>query len=46
MSFNLQITVDEMVVLALQNKERLCKDADLVIKEDKNQLDFPPQEIA
>lgn len=46
MNFDLYITVDEMLVLALQNKKILCEDADLVIEEVKNQLNSPPQEIA
>lgn len=42
MSFDIDITVDKMLVLALQKKETLSKDADLVLEENKNQLDFPP----
>ncbi len=46
MSFDLHFIVDEMVMLALQNEKTLYEDMDLVIEGDKNQLDFPPQEIA
>lgn len=46
MSFDLNITVDKMLSLALQKKETHCENADLVIEEDKNQLDSPPQETA
>ncbi len=46
MSLDLNINIDKMLVLALRNKETFCEEADLVIEEDENQLDFPPQEIA
>ncbi len=45
MGFVLNINVNEMLVLTLQNNEKICADADLVIEEDKNQLDSPPEEI-
>lgn len=46
MSFDLNITVDKMLVLALHKKETLGEDANLVIEENKNHLDSPPQETA
>lgn len=46
MNFDLDITVDKMLVLALQKKETLVEDADFVIEEDINWLDSPPQKIA
>ena len=46
MSFDLNITIDKILVLALQKKEILGEDADLVIEKDKNQLDSPLQELA
>ena len=46
MSFDLNITVDKMLVLGLRKKETLSEDADLVIEEDKNQLDSSLQETA
>ncbi len=45
MSFDLNIIVDQILLLALQNKKTLCEDADLFIEEEKNQLDSPPRKI-
>lgn len=36
MNFDLKITVDEMLVMTLQNKKTLCEDVNSVIGEDKN----------
>ncbi len=37
MSFDLNITIDEMLVMVLQSKKTLGEDSDLFIEEDKNQ---------
>lgn len=40
MGVDINITIDKMLMLALQKKETLDKNADLVFKENKIQLDF------
>lgn len=44
MSFDINITVDKMLILALQTEKMLEEDVDLVVEEETNQGNSPPRE--
>ncbi len=43
MSFDINITLDKMLLLASQTEKTPRQDADLVVEEETNQVDSPPK---